>query len=624
MLALILWLPFLGFLGGSLFGRFTGKGVVLFTTSNIFLTCCVSIFLLYQNFMYDEISRLPLSLWIVCDSLEVSWEIYCDNLTIFMAIIVTFISTLVHLYGSEYMSHDPHLNRFMSYLSLFTFFMLILITASNFIQMFVGWEGVGLSSYLLINFWFTRIQANKAAIKAMLFNRVADMLMLLALFGIYLVFDTFDYNIVFSIAPLLLNLKINLGLCYVSNIDFICLFLFLGAMGKSAQLGFHNWLPDAMEGPTPVSALIHAATMVTAGVFLLIRCSYLFEYSPNALNFVAIIGAVTALFGASTGLFFHDLKRIVAFSTCSQLGYMILACGLERYNAAFFHLVTHAFFKALLFLAAGAIIHAAFDEQDTRKFGGYLRYLPLTYVCFLIGSLNLVGTPFLSGFFSKDLILELAYTVSSSTSLFCYILGITSIFFTSAYSTRLLLLVFLVNNNANRYFVKVTAENPWQIKAPLVILTVVSIFSGYCFTDIFSGLGSNFFGTSFFFNINNYNASDIEFMYWPLKVLPLCITISGMLFSIFVYLIDKYIFFSVKQNKYFKYIYRFLIKKWYTDRFVNEVISINVLKFCQEYPYKRLDRGLLEFIGPTTISRLTNNILYSSNDLIKILPKTFY
>lgn len=624
MLALILWLPFLGFLGGSLFGRFIGKGVVFFTTSNIFLTCCTAIFLLYQNFIGDEIARLPLSFWIVCDSFEVIWEVYCDTLMIFMAIIVTFISTLVHLYSSEYMAHDPHLQRFMSYLSLFTFFMLILITASNFIQMFVGWEGVGLSSYLLINFWFTRIQANKAAIKAMLFNRVADMLMLLALFSIYLVFDTFDYNIVFSVLPLLLNCKINLGFFFISNIDFICLFLFLGAMGKSAQLGFHNWLPDAMEGPTPVSALIHAATMVTAGVFLLIRCSYLFEYAPNILNFVAMVGAITAFFGASTGLFFHDLKRIVAFSTCSQLGYMIMACGLERYNAAFFHLVTHAFFKALLFLAAGAIIHAALDEQDTRKFGSYLRYLPLTYVCFLIGSLNLVGTPFLSGFFSKDLILELAYVVSSSTSLFCYFLGILSIFFTSAYSTRLLLLVFLVNNNANRYFVKVTHENSWGIKIPLILLTIISIFSGYILTDMFAGLGSNFFGTSFFFNINNYNTSDIEFMYAPLKVLPLAITISGILFSIFVYLINKHVLFVIKKNKYFKYLYRFLIKKWYSDRFVNEIISINVLKFCQEYPYKRLDRGLLEFIGPTTVSRLTTNLLYSSNDLLKILPKVFY
>ena len=624
MLVMILWLPFLGFLGGSLFGRYIGKGVVLFTTSNIFLTCCISVYLLFQNIINNEISHVPLSLWIVCDSLEIGWEVYADNLMLFMAFIVSFISTLVHLYGSEYMSHDPHLQRFMSYLSLFTFFMLILVTASNFIQMFVGWEGVGLSSYLLINFWFTRIQANKAAIKAMLFNRVADMLMLLSLFAIYLVFDTFDYNIIFSVTPLIIDTKIDLGFLLLSNLDFICLFLFLGAMGKSAQLGFHNWLPDAMEGPTPVSALIHAATMVTAGVFLLIRCSYIFEYSPNILNFVAVVGAITALFGASTGLFFHDLKRIVAFSTCSQLGYMVLACGLERYNAAFFHLVTHAFFKALLFLSAGAIIHAAFDEQDTRKFGSYLRYLPLTYTCFLIGSLNLIGTPFLSGFFSKDLILELAYTVSSSTSLFCYFLGIISIFFTSAYSTRLLLLVFIVNNNANRYFVKVTNENPWQIKLPLVVLTITSIFSGYFLVDMFGGLGSVFFGTSFFFNINNYNAADIEFMFWPLKLLPLVITMCGISFSIFFYLIDNYSLIYLKKNSYFKLIYRFLIKKWYTDRIVNELVVINVLKFCQEYPYKSLDRGLLEFIGPSTISRLTHNISYSSTDLIKVLPKIFY
>lgn len=614
MLALILWLPFLGFLGGSLFGRYLGKGVVLFTTTNLFFSCIFSCFILIQNFINNGIMRLPISTWIVCDLLTVNWEIYCDNLTIFMAIIVTFISTLVHLYASEYMSHDPHLQRFMSYLSLFTFFMLILITAANFVQMFVGWEGVGLSSYLLINFWFTRIQANKAAIKAMLFNRVADMLMLLALFSIYLVFETFDYNVIFSIAPLILH----------SNIDFICLFLFLGAMGKSAQLGFHNWLPDAMEGPTPVSALIHAATMVTAGVFLLIRCSYLFELSPLILNFIAIIGAITALFGASTGLFFHDLKRVIAFSTCSQLGYMMLACGLERYNAAFFHLVTHAFFKALLFLAAGAIIHASFDEQDSRKFGSYLRYLPLTYICFLIGSLNLIGTPFLSGFFTKDLILELSLTTFSITGIFCYILGIISIFFTSAYSTRTLLLVFLVENNATRYFIKTTHENSWQIKLPLILLTFISIFIGYILTDMFCGLGTAFFGTAFFFNIDNYNSTDIEFIYWPFKFLPLLITCIGIIFSCVMYIFKKKVLLNLKKKIQFKHAYQFLIKKWYTDRLVNETVAISMLNFCQEYPYKKLDRGLLEFIGPTTISKTTQIVLYSSNDLIKILPKIFY
>jgi NADH-quinone oxidoreductase subunit L len=316
MFSLIILLPFLGFLGGCLFGRYIGKGIIPFTILNIFLPCFFSIYLLVNNFFNNSIITLYLNLWFSCDNLNVSWELLGDNLTFFMAFVVTFISLLVHIYSSSYMSSDPHLTRFLSYLSLFTFFMLILITAANFIQMFVGWEGVGLSSYLLINFWFTRIQANKAAIKAMLFNRIADMLMLLGLFAIYSSFETFDYIIIFSIAPFFLNFKFNFIFFSITCLNFICLFLFLGAMGKSAQLGFHNWLPDAMEGPTPVSALIHAATMVTAGIFLIIRCSFLFELSPEILQFIAIIGSFTAFFGASTGFFFHDLKRVIAYDTC--------------------------------------------------------------------------------------------------------------------------------------------------------------------------------------------------------------------------------------------------------------------------------------------------------------------
>ena len=345
MLLLFLLLPLLGFLGGSLFGRFMGKGVLFFTTFNILLTFLFALSVLLINITKEQVSLLIISPWIICNSLEIYWEIWGDNLTIAMVLIVTFISLLVHIYASEYMYSDPHIIRFMSYLSLFTFFMLILVTSSNFLQLFVGWEGVGLSSYLLINFWYTRIQANKAAIKAMLFNRVADMFLLLALFLIYLIFGTLDYVIVFSMTPLFIENIFSIYFINITNIDLICFFLFLGAMGKSAQLGFHNWLPDAMEGPTPVSALIHAATMVTAGIFLLVRCSSIFEFSQCVLNFIALIGSLTALFGATTGLFFHDLKRVVAFSTCSQLGYMMLACGLERFNAAFFHLATHAFFK---------------------------------------------------------------------------------------------------------------------------------------------------------------------------------------------------------------------------------------------------------------------------------------
>ena len=624
MLFLILWLPFIGFLGGSFWGRHLGRGIVFFTTFHIFFTFCIGLFLLYTNFIENKICTLILSPWIICDVLDVNWELYCDNLTLSMVCVVTSVSTLVHLYSSEYMENDPHLQRFMCYLSLFTFFMLILVTAGNFLQMFVGWEGVGLSSYLLINFWHTRIQANKAAIKAMLFNRVADMFMLLGIFLIFMVFETFDYQVIFAIAPLVQNLVITVGLYQLPVLDLICLFLFLGAMGKSAQFGFHNWLPDAMEGPTPVSALIHAATMVTAGIFLLIRCSYLFEMSPSVLQFVAIIGSITALFGAYTGLFSHDIKKVIAFSTCSQLGYMMLACGLERYNGAFFHLVSHAFFKALLFLSAGAIIHAAFDEQDVRKYGGFRRYLPLTYACFFIGSVNLMGIPFLSGFYTKDLILELAFTGITPVSFFCYCLGVHSVIVTSAYSTRILILTFLSKPNSNRYFINSTHESSYNIKIPLVLLAFVSIIAGYFLVDIFSGLGSFFYSNSFFFNINNYNVSDIEFINPILKLIPLFAVCKGMVFSICLYVRNKEQFFERKQSFFFKKIYSFLLKKWYSDRFVNEVVSTSILAFAKKYPYNMVDRGLLEILGPTALARGTSNVLYSSTDITKFASKYFY
>ena len=341
--------------------------------------------------------------------------------------------------------------------------MLILITANNFLQMFVGWEGVGLSSYLLINFWFTRIQANKAAIKAMLVNRVGDFALLLAIFTIYCIFNTLDYDIVFTLVPLFVDYNIVIGTLQLPVIDVICILLFIGCMGKSAQLGLHTWLPDAMEGPTPVSALIHAATMVTAGVFLLARCSFLFEFSPVALNFVLFIGSLTAIFASTTGLFQNDMKRVIAYSTCSQLGYMIFACGLSSYQLGVFHLSNHAFFKALLFLGAGSVIHAVADEQDMRKMGGLQRLLPFSYAIMLIGSLALMGFPFLTGFYSKDAILELAFAQYNIGSHFAYYLGCFAAFFTAFYSVRLLFLVFLSNPNGNRKIILNAHEGSWEI-----------------------------------------------------------------------------------------------------------------------------------------------------------------
>jgi proton-translocating NADH-quinone oxidoreductase chain L len=347
---LVLLLPFLGFLAGSLFGTVLGISSVYIAISFLFLTFFISSSLLYIVTNYGIVYKISLGNWISVSTYNIDWTLCFDSLTAIMLVIITSISSLVHLYSSEYMKGDPHLTRFISYLSLFTFFMIILVTANNFLQMFVGWEGVGLSSFLLINFWFTRIQANKAAIKAMLVNRIGDFFIVIALLMLLLICNTLDYDIIFTLVPYLLQYKHTLFFNITFNfVDIICLCLFLGAMGKSAQLVLHVWLPDAMEGPTPVSALIHAATMVTAGVFLLARCSFLFEYSQLTLNFVMLIGSTTAFFAATTGLFQNDVKKIIAYSTCSQLGYMIFACGLSSYEVGVFHLSNHAFFKALLF-----------------------------------------------------------------------------------------------------------------------------------------------------------------------------------------------------------------------------------------------------------------------------------
>jgi len=429
MFFLIILLPFLGFLSGIFLGKYLNKGVCFITTFNLFLSFLLSLIALLNTIFTGVNSKLSFGVWIIIDSLQVNWSFLFDSLTLIMLFVITFISTLVHLYSIEYMENDPHLPRFMSYLSLFTFFMLILVTGNNFLQMFVGWEGVGLSSYLLINFWFTRIQANKAAIKAMLVNRIGDFALLLAIFSIYFIFESLDYDVVFNLVPIFIDSKIIIKNFEVSAIDLICILLFIGAMGKSAQIGLHSWLPDAMEGPTPVSALIHAATMVTAGVFLISRCSFLFEFSPIALVVVTIVGSGTAFFASTTGLFQNDLKKVIAYSTCSQLGYMVFACGLSSYEVGLFHLSNHAFFKALLFLGAGSIIHAVNDEQDMRRMGGLRSLLPFSYAIMLIGSLALIGFPFLTGFYSKDTILELAYAKYNIVGHFSFFLGTLAAFF---------------------------------------------------------------------------------------------------------------------------------------------------------------------------------------------------
>ncbi len=601
MTILILLFPFLGFLSGSFQGRYNIKGSGYLTTLCTFFSFLISLSLLISitknGITYTFIGEK----WIHIDSLVLNWSLYVDSITSIMLVVVTFISTLVHLYSTEYMEFDPHFSRFMSYLSLFTFFMLILITGNNYLQMFVGWEGVGVSSYLLINFWFTRIQANKSAIKAMLVNRVGDFALLLALFSLIFIFNTLDYEIIFSIAPYILNYKISIGNFNFFLIDIICIFLFIGAMGKSAQLGLHTWLPDAMEGPTPVSALIHAATMVTAGVFLLARSSYLLEFSSITLNFIVIVGSLTAFFASTTGLFQNDLKKVIAYSTCSQLGYMIFACGLSSYDVGLFHLSNHAFFKALLFLGAGSVIHALNDEQDMRKMGGLRRILPYSYGIMLIGSLALIGFPFLAGFYSKDIILEISFAKYNIVGQLSYILGSLAAFCTSFYSTRLLYLTFLSLTNGNKQIIFNAHEGSLRMTLPLFFLSILSVTIGYLSKDLFIGFGTDFWNSSIFILPKNYNLTDIEFINLFYKLLPLVLVLTGGGGAYLLYSNFMNSLFIMKLTPNIYNFYTFFNKKWYFDRIINEFLNQKALVFFLNFTYQIIDRGLLEKVGPLNI-----------------------
>jgi len=555
--SLILVLPLLSFICGSCLGVYLGNGVCIVAVGSIFSMFILSLFLFFDVLQSKSVYKLVLANRISYEYFNLDWSFCFDSLTAILLIVVTFISMLVHLYSTEYMKTDPHLMRFMSYLSLFTLFMIILVTSNNYLQMFVGWEGVGLSSYLLINFWFTRIQANKAAIKAMLVNRVGDFFILLALFLIYSSCYSLDYDIVFGLTPMLLEYKFIFFGFEIKSLNLICFFLFLGSMGKSAQLGLHTWLPDAMEGPTPVSALIHAATMVTAGVFLLARCSFLFELAPDILNFIMFIGSVTAFFAATTGLFQNDLKKVIAYSTCSQLGYMIFACGLSSYDVGVFHLSNHAFFKALLFLGAGSLIHSVADEQDLRKFGGLKNLLPFSYSIMLIGSLALIGFPFLSGFYSKDTILELAFAKYTFLSHFCYVLGSLSAFCTAFYSTRLFFLVFLAEPNGNRKLFLNAHESALPIAAPLFILALCSLFIGFFTKEFFIGFGTDFWNYSIFVLPENYLIVDIEFISFFFKILPLVLTFLGIGIAYNLYVNQLSSFYILKQSNLYQNVYTF-------------------------------------------------------------------
>ena len=601
MLYLILFLPLLGsFISAFFYKRIGDRTCQIITSAFIVTGAILSSIILLETIKTGKVYEYPIFNWITSGSLKLNWSIYVDSLTAVMLVVVNSVSALVHIYSIGYMSHDPHKPRFMSYLSLFTFMMLSLITADNFLQLFFGWEGVGLASYLLIGFWFKKETANNASMKAFIVNRVGDLGLLIAMFLIFKTFGTLNFSEVFSQAADQSKNSIKIFGGEYNLITTICVFLFIGAMGKSAQIFLHTWLPDAMEGPTPVSALIHAATMVTAGVFLVVRCSPLFEYSQYALNLVAFVGATTAIFAASIAIVQTDIKRIIAYSTCSQLGYMFFAAGMGAYNVAIFHLFTHAFFKALLFLGAGSVIHAFHDEQNIEKMGGVWKKIPVTYALMLIGTLALTGFPLLAGFYSKDAIIESAYFSKSLFAGYAFVIGLTTAFITSIYSWRLIFKTFHGKYNNTMSYEKVHESGPVML-IPLLLLAVGAIFSGYVFHGIFIGENTQFWGKAIFFLKQTAHGHP---PLWLLILIP-TLVISAIPLSFILFLKRKDIVEGFVNNN--KPFYNFLVKKWYFDE-LYDLIFVKSFRGIGTFLWQRGDVKTIDAYGPDGVAKVVKNL----------------
>jgi len=601
MLYLILFLPLLGsFISAFFYKRIGDRTCQIITSAFIVIGAILSSIILLETIKTGKVYEYPIFNWITSGSLKLNWSIYVDSLTAVMLVVVNSVSALVHIYSIGYMSHDPHKPRFMSYLSLFTFMMLSLITADNFLQLFFGWEGVGLASYLLIGFWFKKETANNASMKAFIVNRVGDLGLLIAMFLIFKTFGTLNFSEVFSQAADQSKNSIKIFGGEYNLITTICVFLFIGAMGKSAQIFLHTWLPDAMEGPTPVSALIHAATMVTAGVFLVARCSPLFEYSQYALNLVAFVGATTAIFAASIAIVQTDIKRIIAYSTCSQLGYMFFAAGMGAYNVAIFHLFTHAFFKALLFLGAGSVIHAFHDEQNIEKMGGVWKKIPLTYALMLIGTLALTGFPLLAGFYSKDAIIESAYFSKSLFAGYAFVIGLTTAFITSIYSWRLIFKTFHGKYNNTMSFEKVHESGPVML-IPLLLLAVGAIFSGYVFHGIFIGENTQFWGKAIFFLKQTAHGHP---PLWLLILIP-TLVISAIPLSFILFLKRQDIVEGFINNN--KPFYNFLVKKWYFDELYDSIF-VKSFRGIGTFLWQRGDVKTIDAYGPDGVAKVVKNL----------------
>ena len=600
----LLFLPLLASIISGFFGKYIGdRNSEIVTSLFVSISSILSLFIFYNVIYEGYENNVVIASWINSGSLNVNWSIKIDALSSVMLVVVTLISSLVHIYSIGYMSHDPHKPRFMAYLSLFTFAMLTLVTSDNFLQLFFGWEGVGLCSYFLIGFWFKKDSANAAAIKAFIVNRVGDFGFALGIFLIFYLFGTVNYNEVFLLIPETLDQEIYFFGINLKSIDLICILLFMGAMGKSAQFLLHTWLPDAMEGPTPVSALIHAATMVTAGVFLVVRCSPIFEYSQIALNIICIVGMTTAFFAATVALVQNDIKKIIAYSTCSQLGYMFFAAGIGAYNVAIFHLFTHAFFKALLFLGAGSVIHSLNNEQDIRKMGGIWRKLPYSWGLMIVGTLALSGFPFFSGFYSKEAIIEFAYLKGNTLGYYVVAIGIFTALLTAIYSWRLIFKTFHGTYENKELKIDSIHESPYVMLVPLIVLAIGSIFSGFFFKELFIGQYAS----------NNFWSDSIKFLspistdhppLWIVYFTPVIVVLSIPI-AYYLFVKNKDITnWLVNENK---PLYNFLINKWYFDE-LYEYLFVRTFKRIGIFFWKNIDLKTIDRFGPDGISNLIKKL----------------
>ena len=630
MYAAIVFLPLLGCAIAGLFGRIIGaRASEIVTTGLLFASAALSCYAFYDVNFLGHSAIVQVAPWIDSGNFQVDWTLRIDALTAVMLVVVTGVSSLVHLYSIGYMHDDPYRPRFFAYLSLFTFAMLMLVTANNFLQMFFGWEGVGLASYLLIGFWYTRPSANAAAIKAFIVNRVGDFGFALGVFGIYYVFGTLDFDKVFMAAPSMVGRPLIFAGYSTDLLTTLCILLFIGAMGKSAQLGLHTWLPDAMEGPTPVSALIHAATMVTAGVFLVCRCSPLFELAPTALAFVTFIGATTAFFAATVGLFQNDIKRVIAYSTCSQLGYMFAAAGVSAYGAAMFHLFTHAFFKALLFLGAGSVIHAMHHEQDMRNMGGLAGRIPITWAMMLIGNLALtgVGLPIIgigtAGFYSKYGIINATFASGSGIGTYAFVLTLVGVMMTSFYSWRQFLMTFhgpyrgarkdhLSHADAHAHAhdepgddhhgepikLEDVHESPPVILVPLLVLSAGALFAGILFDGYFIGGASTGFWHNAIAAIYGHPKGEGELPLW-VEFAPLTFTAIGFAIAYYYYVLHPEIPPILAARK--GLLYTFFYNKWYFDE-VYDFLFVRPAKRIGRFLWKVGDGRIIDGLGPDGIT----------------------